>query len=73
MLVYIFVVSSNEGQEEPVVFKTLKEAKKALKDRYKEDLADNKKEVMDNELYDASARIELIDNYIYYGIYDINI
>ena len=56
-----------------MVFKTLKEAKKALKDRYKEDLADNKKEVMDNELYDASARIELIDNYIYYGIYDINI
>ena len=49
MLVYIFVISSHEGQEDPMVFKSLDEAKDALKDRYEEDLDDYEEEVMDND------------------------
>ena len=73
MLVYIFFVSSNMGQEDPIIFTSLKEARKALKTRYKEDKSDYKGEIMDSELYDDSAYIELFENYIYYGIYDVKI
>ena len=73
MLVYIFVISSHEGQEEPMVFKSLDEAKNALKERYEEDLDDYDEEVMDNDLYDDSAYIELMDNIIYYEIYGVEI